>query len=109
MGKKKHHQESEKIEKPPKKYKFYLGSKERYIIISSDFDSGNISLIRQISEFQVHHAYLSTGWLAFVMALTLIIKLTLKVGFIFPSLASQQTPEESFLSPKFKLFYLFTM
>ena len=74
MGKKKHQQESEKIEKPPKKYKFYLGSKERYIIISSDFDSGNISLVRQISEFQVYHAYLSTGWLAFVMALILIIK-----------------------------------
>lgn len=34
---------------PPKKFKFYLGSKERYIIINSDFDSGNIDFVRQIS------------------------------------------------------------
>lgn len=37
---------------PPRKFKFYLGSRERYITISSDFDSGNIDVVRQISEFQ---------------------------------------------------------
>lgn len=38
---------------PPASYKFYLGSRERYIHISSDFESGNIQLVRQMSEFNV--------------------------------------------------------
>lgn len=32
-----------------KQHRFYLGSNEKYIIISSDFDSGNIEIVRQIS------------------------------------------------------------
>jgi hypothetical protein len=34
--------ENPKNEKPAKRYKFYLGSRERYILINCDFDSGNI-------------------------------------------------------------------
>lgn len=38
---------------PPNFYKFYLGSRERYIHINSNFESGNIQLVRQMSEFYV--------------------------------------------------------
>jgi len=34
---------------PTNTYKFYLGSRERYLIISSNFESGNIQLVRQLS------------------------------------------------------------
>ena len=39
---------------PPTHYKFYLGSRERYIHICSDFEAGNIRLVRQMSQFNVY-------------------------------------------------------
>ena len=38
---------------PPTTHKFYLGSRERYIIIDCSFEAGNIQLVRQMSEFHV--------------------------------------------------------
>ena len=49
---KKRTSDKEKPQKPAKRYKFFLGSRERYILINCDFESGNIELVRQISEFQ---------------------------------------------------------
>jgi hypothetical protein len=49
MKAKKKQNERDNTPPPPKMFKFYLGSRERYIIIRSDFDSGNINFIRQIS------------------------------------------------------------
>lgn len=41
------------VETPEKKLKkvnkFYLGSRERYIVFSCDFDSGNIECVKQLS------------------------------------------------------------
>ncbi len=46
---KKKDEQIDKVEKPAKRYKFYLGSRERFILINCDFDSGNIQLVRQIT------------------------------------------------------------
>ena len=87
MGKKKV-EVKELPPKPPTKFKFYLGSRERYITIRSDFDSGNIGLVRQISEFQVLLSISSTASPASTMAHILTTPLTTKAGSTFVYLVS---------------------
>ena len=53
--------DNDKNQKQPRRYKFFLGSRERYILINCDFESGNIELIRQISEFQYRLASVHDG------------------------------------------------
>ena len=48
-----HHPPSSPEKKHKKVNRFYLGSRERYIVFNTDFDSGNIECIKQLSEFQV--------------------------------------------------------
>ncbi len=38
---------------PKNIHRFYLGSRERYVTLRADFDSGNIGLVKQIHEFYV--------------------------------------------------------
>jgi hypothetical protein len=38
---------------PPTSYKFYLGSRERYIYINCEFEAANVQVVRQMSEFHV--------------------------------------------------------
>lgn len=96
--------EKENMEKPPKRFKFYLGSKEKYITIRSDFDSGNIDVVRQISEFHVHYfIYVSIGSQVFMMVLLLTIVSIQRAGFTFQFLVFHAIQKASSLSQKFRL------
>lgn len=87
---------------PPASYKFYLGSSERYIHISSDFESGNIQLVRQMSEFNVSLLIYSTDSAASMMESKPIIGLTLKVGSTSECTASPKIPKENSLSAEYR-------
>lgn len=82
-------------EVPPSHYKFYLGSRERYIHLSSNFEAGNIQLVRQMSEFNVPTWSPSTGSAASTMVSKLTIESTPKVGSISECTVSPKTPKES--------------
>ena len=101
MGKKKV-EVKEPPPKPPTKFRFYLGSRERYITIRSDFDSGNIGVVRQISEFQVPAAISSTGSPASMTAPSPTIPSIAKAGSTFPFPVSPKTPRANSSSPKSK-------
>lgn len=53
--------DKDKNQKPARKFKFFLGSRERHILIDCDFEAGNIDLVRQISEFQYRLASVYDG------------------------------------------------
>lgn len=89
-------------EPPPPHYKFYLGSRERYIHISSDFESGNIRLVRQLSEFNVRHTLPSTDSAALMTASKLTTGSTPKAGSTSECTASPKTPKANLQSAEFR-------
>jgi hypothetical protein len=67
---------------PPTSYKFYLGSRERYIYINCEFEAANIQVVRQMSEFIVSLKLCSIGSTALMMDSKLATGSILKVGSI---------------------------
>jgi|JI9StandDraft_2_1071091.scaffolds.fasta_scaffold234636_2 hypothetical protein len=90
-------------EPPQTNYKFYLGSRERYIHICSDFEGGNIQLVRQMSEFNVPKGPFSTDSAASMTESRPHTESTPKAGFISEHTASQKTQRANSQSAEFKL------
>ena len=80
---------------PASSYKFFLGSRERYIHIDCGFESGNIQLVRQMSEFHVRPPPFSIASAASMMESKRIIGSIPRAGFISVFMASLKIPKEN--------------
>jgi hypothetical protein len=80
---------------PPTSYKYYLGSRERYIYINCDFEAANVQVVRQMSEFNVTPILHSTASAASTTDSKPVTGSTPKAGSTSAYTASPKTPRAS--------------